>query len=65
MRPFLDHGILEPDNDSAERAMKPIAIGRKNYLFAGSECGGKAAAIAYSVIETAKMNGGDPQVWLA
>ncbi|WP_260006543.1 transposase [Leisingera sp. M527] len=65
MRLFLDHGILEPDNDSAERAMKPIAIGRKNYLFAGSESGGKAAAIAYCLIETAKMNGRDPQVWLA
>ncbi|WP_424980749.1 IS66 family transposase [Leisingera sp. S232] len=64
LRPYLDHGILELDNNSAERAMKPIAIGRKNYLFVGSEGGGKAAAIAYTLIETAKMNGVDPQAWL-
>ncbi|UWQ57769.1 IS66 family transposase [Leisingera caerulea] len=64
LRPYLDHGILEIDNNSAERAMKPIAIGRKNYLFVGSEGGGKAAAIAYTLIETAKMNGVDPQAWL-
>ncbi len=62
--PYLDHGILELDNNSAERAMKPIAIGRKNYLFVGSEGGGKAASIAYTLIETAKMNGVDPQAWL-
>ncbi|UWQ59335.1 IS66 family transposase [Leisingera caerulea] len=64
LRPYLDHGILELDNNSAERAMKPIAIGRKNYLFVGSEGGGKAAAIAYTLIETAKMNSVDPQAWL-
>nr|WP_011102833.1 IS66 family transposase [Ruegeria sp. PR1b]AAN05207.1 RC134 [Ruegeria sp. PR1b] len=64
LRPYLDHGILEIDNNTAERAMKPIAIGRKNYLFVGSEGGGKAAAIAYTLIETAKMNGGDTQAWL-
>ena len=44
--------------------MKPVAIGRKNYLFVGSESGGKAAAIAYTLIETAKLNGVDPQAWL-
>ncbi|WP_269451024.1 IS66 family transposase [Phaeobacter inhibens] len=64
LRPYLEHGILELDNNSAERAMKPIAIGRKNYLFVGSEGGGKAAAITYTLIETAKMNGVDPQAWL-
>lgn len=64
LSPYLDHGILELDNNSAERAMKPIAIGRKNYLFVGSEGGGKAAAITYTLIETAKMNGVDPQAWL-
>jgi hypothetical protein len=41
-----------------------IALGRKNYLFMGSEGGGKAAAIAYTLIETAKLNGVDPQAWL-
>ncbi|EDZ46985.1 transposase IS66 [Rhodobacterales bacterium Y4I] len=64
LRPYLDHGTPELDNNSAERAMKPIAIGRKNYLFVGSEGGGKAAAIAYTLIETAKMNSVDPQAWL-
>ena len=44
--------------------MKPVAIGRKNWTFAGSEGGGKAMAIAYTLIETAKLNGVDPQAWL-
>ena len=65
MRPYLDHGILELDNNTAERGMRAIALGRKNYLFVGSEAGGKAAAIAYTLIETAKLNGVDPQAWLA
>ena len=64
LRPYLDHGCLEIDNNPAERAMKPVAIGRKNYLFVGSEGGGKAAAIAYTLIETAKLNGIDPHAWL-
>lgn len=45
--------------------MRAIALGRKNYLFVGSEAGGKAAAIAYTLIETAKLKGVDPQAWLA
>ncbi len=44
--------------------MRPIALGRKNYLFMGSERGGKSAAIAYTLIETAKLCGVDPQAWL-
>ncbi len=64
LRPYLENGRLELDNNSAERAMRPIALGRKNYLFMGSENGGKAAAFAYTLIETAKMNGIDPQAWL-
>ncbi len=64
IRPYLDHGILELDNNTAERSMRAIALGRKNWLFAGSEGGGKAAAIAYTLIETAKLNGIDPQAWL-
>ena len=63
-RPYLDNGVLESDNNSVERAMKPVAIGRNNWTFAGSEGGGKAMAIAYTLIETAKMNGVDPQSWL-
>jgi len=64
LRPWLDHGFLELDNNTAERSMRPIALGRKNYLFMGSEGGGKSAAIAYTLIETAKLNGVDPQAWL-
>ncbi len=64
LRCYLDHGILELDNNSAERSMRAIALGRKNYLFMGSERGGKSAAIAYTLIETAKLNGVDPQAWL-
>ena len=63
--PYLDHGILELDNNTAERAMRAVALGRKNYLFVGSQTGGKSAAIAYTLIETAKLNGVDPQAWLA
>jgi transposase len=65
LRCYLDHGTLELDNNSAERSMRAIALGRKNYLFMGSERGGKSAAIAYTLIETAKLNGVDPQAWLA
>jgi transposase len=65
MRPYLDHGIPELDTDTAERAMRSVAIGRKNYLFVGSQTGGRAAAIACTLIETAKLNGVDPQAWLA
>ena len=64
LRPYLDHGILELDNNTAERGMRAIAIGRKNWLFAGSERGGRSAAIVYTLIETAKLNGVDPQAWL-
>jgi transposase len=64
LRPWLDHGFLELDNNTAERSMRPIALGRKNYLFMGSDGGGKAAAIAYTLLETAKLNGVDPQAWL-
>ena len=64
LRPYLDNGILELDNNCAERSMRCMALGRKNYLFMGSEGGGKSAAIAYTLIETAKLNGVDPQAWL-
>ena len=63
-RPYLDNGSLAIDNNSAERAVKPVALGRKNWTFAGSKGGGKAMAVAYTLIETAKMNGVDPQAWL-
>ncbi|WP_417439188.1 IS66 family transposase [Hephaestia sp. GCM10023244] len=62
---FLDDGRLEIDNNIAERAIRPIAIGRKNWLFAGSQAGGERAAAIYSVIETAKINGLEPQAYIA
>jgi len=62
MRPHLVHGILDFDDNAAERA---IALGRKTYLFVGSEAGGKAAAIACTLIEMAKLNAVDPHAWLA
>jgi transposase len=65
MRPYLEQGLLDLDADTAERAMRSIAIGRKNYLCVGSQTGGRAAAIAYTLIEAAKLNGADPQAWLA
>jgi len=64
LAPYLDHGFTELDNNTAERAMRPIALGRKNYLFMGSERGGQSAAIIYTLIETAKLNGVNPQTWL-
>ena len=64
-RPYLDHGFLELDNNTAERAVRPVTLGRKNYLFMGLEAGGKSAAIAYTLIETAKMNKASPEAWLA
>lgn len=63
-RAYLSDGRLEPDNNICERSIRPVALGRKNYLFMGSVGGGKAAAIAYTLIETAKMNDVDPEAWL-
>ena len=64
LRPYLDHGSPEADNNGAERALKPVALGRKNFLFVGSAGSGRAAAIAYTLIESAKLNGINPQAWL-
>ena len=64
LRPYLEDGRLSIDNNAAERGMRSIALGRKNYLFMGSDNGGRSAAIAYTLIETAKLNGVDPQAWL-
>ena len=61
---FVDDGRLEVDNNAAERSIRPLALGRKNYLFAGSDKGGERAAAIYSLIETAKLNGLDPEAYL-
>ena len=61
---YRDDGRLEIDNNAAERAIRTVALGRKNWLFAGSHEGGLRAATLYSVIETAKLNGIDPEAYL-
>ena len=61
---YVDNGRLEMSNNAAERAMRPLALGRKNYLFAGSDEGGRRAAIIYTLIETARLNDVDPEAWL-
>ena len=62
---YSGDGELEIDNNAAERALRGVALGRKNYLFAGSDRGGEWAAALYSLIGTARLNGLDPQAYLA
>ena len=61
---FAHDGRLEMTNNAAERAIRPLALGRKNYLFAGSDSGGHRAAILYTLIQTATLNGLDPEAYL-
>jgi transposase len=61
---YCDDGRLEIDNNAAERALRVVALGRKNYLFAGSDTGGERAASIYSLIGSAKLNGLDPEAYL-
>ena len=61
---YADDGRLEIDNNAAERALRAVALGRKNYLFAGSDAGGERAAVIYSLIGTAKLNDIDPEAYL-
>ena len=62
---YVDDGRLEMTNNAAERAIRPLALGRKNWVFAGSDAGGHRAAAIYTLIETAKLNGLDPEAYLA
>ena len=62
---YLDDGRLEIDNNLAENALRPIALGRKNYLFAGSDQGGKRAALLYSLLVTCRLNDIDPYAYLS
>ena len=62
---FLDDGRLCMSNNAAERALRPVTMGRKNWTFAGSDHGGHRAAAIYTLIETCKLNDVDPQAWLA
>src|SRR5579863_4562674 len=61
---YVDDGGIEIDNNAAERALRTVALGRKNYLFAGSDDGGERAAAIYSLIGSAKLNGLDPEAYL-
>src|SRR5690242_1222211 len=62
---FLGDGRICLSNNAAERALRGVAVGRRNWTFAGSDRGGERAAAIYTLVETAKLNGVDPQAWLA
>lgn len=64
MTRYVDDGRIEIDNSAAERALRGVALGRNNYLFMGSDGGGERAASLYSLMETAKLNGLDPEGYL-
>jgi len=64
LRRYCDDGRIEIDNNAAERALRCVALGRKNYLFAGSDAGGERAAAMYSLLGSAKLNGYNPEVFL-
>jgi transposase len=61
---YVDDGRLEISNNAAENAIRPVTLGRKNWLFAGSDAGGDRAAIFYTLIRSAKLNGLEPEAWL-
>jgi transposase len=61
---YLDNGLIEIDNNAAERALRTVALGRKNYLFLGSDAGGERAATMYSLLGTVKLNGMNPERYL-
>ncbi len=61
---YVGDGRLEPDNNPVERAIRPLALGRKNWLFAGSDAGGRRAAAIASLVATARLNGLDPEAYL-
>jgi hypothetical protein len=61
---YADDGRIEIDNSAAERALRGVALGRRNFLFAGADSGGERAAAIYGLIGTAKLNGVDPEAWL-
>ena len=61
---YIEDGHIEIDNNAAERSLRGVALGRKNYLFAGSDAGGERAAAMYSLIGSAKLNDRDPEAYL-
>jgi hypothetical protein len=61
---YVDDGAIEIDNNAAERAIRALVLGRRNYLFAGSDAGGETAARLYSLVGTCRLNGLDPHLYL-
>ena len=61
---YLDDGQLEISNNAAENQIRPAAVGRKNWLFCGSDVGGERAAVFYTLVRTARLNGVEPEAWL-
>jgi hypothetical protein len=61
---YCSNGWAEIDNNIAENALRGVALGRKNWLFAGSDAGGERAAVLYSLIGTCRLNGVEPEAWL-
>ncbi|MEI2606956.1 transposase, partial [Erwinia aphidicola] len=61
---YCGNGWAEIDNNIAENALRCVALGRKNWLFAGSDAGGERAAVLYSLIGTCRLNGVEPETWL-
>ena len=61
---YASDGRIEIDNNAAERALRAVALGRKNFLFAGSDAGGERAAAIYSLVGSAKLNDLDPEAYL-
>jgi hypothetical protein len=61
---YIDDGRLGLSNNAAENAIRPVTLSRKNWLFAGSDAGGDRAAIFYTLIRSAKLNGLEPEAWL-
>ena len=61
---YVDDGRVEIDNNAAERAIRALVLGRRNYLFAGSDAGGETAARLYSLVGTCRLNGIDPHAYL-
>ena len=64
LRTFLDHGEIEISNNQVENAIRPIVVGRKNWLFCDTQAGARASAIVFTVLETAKANGLNPEAYL-
>ena len=60
---FLNEGTIETDNNAAEQTIRPVALGRKNWLFSGSDSGGERTAAIVSLIQTARLNGLDPEAY--